>query len=149
MERKGVPNVLYNECTLTCQKQHSCSGVMHMLPKHSGADGLCHFESPVFMINLVIKLSHTHFGTVTLFHTHSGGQYDIIVSLWGAHAVIDARIHGKDTSVFNQNITGCLMKDHLVEHINYLANDLIIFLLGCVRVGRRLWKTWQEYCIIR
>lgn len=36
----------------------------------------------------------------------------------------------KDTGVFNDDVSGGLVENHLVENINDLAHELIILLLG-------------------
>ena len=47
---------------------------------------------------------------------------------------------GKDTGVFDDDITGSLVKHHLIEDVDNLTHKLIILLLGCIQKHKNIWK---------
>ncbi len=68
-------------------------------------------------------------------------------------------IHGKpiycnkDTSVLNDDISGGLVEDHLVEDVDDLTHKFIVFLLGCKEQHKQmknitLTSQNQTFCFI-
>lgn len=39
---------------------------------------------------------------------------------------------GKDTGVFDDDVSGRLVKHHLIEDVDNLTHKLVILLLGCI-----------------